>query len=84
MPPKLNKNQLQDLLESSQRDKQALERPLLDMEALVKSLQSGTRFQSSIPSNSLPNPPSTSPIQGNPLMSATAKMIQDSSNVKKT
>ena len=81
--PKLNKNELQALLESSQRDKQALEQRLLDMEALVKSLQSGTRSQASIPSNSVPNPPSTSPIQGNPLMSATAKMIQDSSNVEK-
>ena len=40
---KLNKNQLQGLLESSQRDKQALEARLLDMEALVKSFQSGMR-----------------------------------------
>ena len=84
MPPKLNKNQLQDLLQSSQRDKQALEQRLLDMEALVKSLQSGTRSRASIPSNSVPSPRSTSPIQGNPIMTATAKMIQDSSNVEKT
>ena len=82
--PKLNKSELQALLESSQRDKQALEQRLLDMEALVKSLQSGTRSRASIPSNSVPSPRSTSPIQGNPIMTATAKMIQTSSNVEKT
>ena len=82
--PKLDKKELQALLDNSERDNKALEQRLLDMEALVKSLQSGTRSQASIPSNSVPNSPSTSPIQGNPLMSATAKMIQDSSNVEKT
>ena len=82
--PKMNKNQLQALLESSQRDNQALEQRLLDMEALVKSLQSGTRPQALIPLFSTPTLHSTSPIQSNPLMSATAKMIQDSSNVDKT
>ena len=54
------------------------------MEALVKSLQSDTRSRASIPSISVPSLRSTSPIQGNPVMTATAKMIQDSSNVEKT
>jgi len=82
--PKLRVKDLQALLEDSKRDNQALEQRLLDMEALIKSLQSGTRPQETIPLNSSPSPPSTSPIISDPIMTATAKMLQDSSNVEKT
>ena len=82
--PKQNKKELQALLECSQRDNQALEQRLLDLEARFKSIQSGTIPQAPITLNSMSIASSTSPLQINPLMTATAKMIQDSSNVEKT
>ena len=54
--PKLRVKDLQALLEDSKRDNQALEQRLLDMEALIKSLQSGTRPQETIPLNLSPSP----------------------------
>ena len=81
--PKLRVRDLQALLEDSSRDNQALKQRLLDMEALIKSLQSGTRPQETIPLNSSPSPPSTSPIISDPIMTATAKILKTHQMLRK-